>query len=290
MTEDITEKSPSQTAVQVAGWTDPTKAYVSDDDYAYSATEGAKQDYYGYGFAIPTGSTIDQVLVRVEHYDSDTEWYMAIKVSPDDGVTWGGWHTLPSRLSEKIDEVDVTADFAWTPEKLANLRVKAQSCYSPPVGCFNPDEYVLMWDETAKRLRDLKRGDVLMGFDNENMQFVPSKVTLVRFHRAKKEIPFIMVKTIISYKNKVFGSSSTIDHKILSKDKWKKAGELDPETDFINHIVEEGGRVFIKPLCIYKLEFYTLLEVIDVRTETGNLFLKDSPEPMSPQVVVWEKK
>jgi len=120
------KRSPTATAVEVANWNDPTKAYASDNTYAYSDTKGSMQDYYNYGFDIPAGSTINSVKVKVEHYESTTNVYLRVKVSWDGGVSWGPWHNVPNRLTETIDEVDVSEDTEWTPEKLndTNFRVK----------------------------------------------------------------------------------------------------------------------------------------------------------------------
>jgi hypothetical protein len=71
---DTVTNSPSSTS---GGWTNPTNAYANDGGYASvtSGTPSASQTYGGYGFNIPSGSTITQVRVR---YDA---WCVPLGIS-----------------------------------------------------------------------------------------------------------------------------------------------------------------------------------------------------------------
>ena len=65
-------KSPSNTSVSnyVGGgetaWDTPTNAYASNDTYATASDGTDFQDWYQFGFNIPTGSTIKGIEVRIE--------------------------------------------------------------------------------------------------------------------------------------------------------------------------------------------------------------------------------
>lgn len=52
-------------------WTNPGNAYAPDDSWAYTETERADiLKLTGFGFSIPTGSTIDGVSVSIERHAS----------------------------------------------------------------------------------------------------------------------------------------------------------------------------------------------------------------------------
>jgi len=61
-----TECLPTSTSVIVAGWTNPTNAYLFDNAFAYSETTTAEQEYAGY-YGMPAGTEIiDKVFIRLK--------------------------------------------------------------------------------------------------------------------------------------------------------------------------------------------------------------------------------
>ena len=63
---DTGYKSPTATGEDYNQWTLPTNAYSSNNNYASETTAGQEQDYYNFGFSIPSGATIDGVEVSLE--------------------------------------------------------------------------------------------------------------------------------------------------------------------------------------------------------------------------------
>ena len=52
-------------------WSSATNAYSSNDVYATESSDDGEQGYGGFGFAIPAGSIIDGITVKVEAKSSD---------------------------------------------------------------------------------------------------------------------------------------------------------------------------------------------------------------------------
>jgi hypothetical protein len=185
--DDVVENSPSSTGTIVNQWVNPTRAYTSDNLYAEGQSDGYEQDYSDYGFNIPSGSAINQVLVKVEHKE-DAYWRLLVKVSWDGGATWGPVHTLPERSTETLDTVDVTGDTSWTPEKLsdANFKVVVTSDYvgGSGGGCFALGSEIGMADGSLKRVEDVKVGDEILGW--EKGDFKRARVRRRTRHRRRR--------------------------------------------------------------------------------------------------------
>ena len=86
----MTTETRSPTANELGnatGWTNPSNAHASDNQYASCPTYGVcKTNYKNYGFTIPSGSTINSVKVKVEHYEGVDD-VIQVKVSWDGGIT-----------------------------------------------------------------------------------------------------------------------------------------------------------------------------------------------------------
>ena len=66
------EKFPTSTTEIVAGWANPTNAYARDTAYATSSTDGAIQEYSGFGFNFYADDTIEGVWVKTKYYLNGT--------------------------------------------------------------------------------------------------------------------------------------------------------------------------------------------------------------------------
>ena len=73
LTSDTGFLSPSACDDDYSDWTNPTSAYSSNDVYATATGIDQYQDYYNFGFSIPSGATIDGIEISVEAYCEDTE-------------------------------------------------------------------------------------------------------------------------------------------------------------------------------------------------------------------------
>jgi len=166
------------------GWTNPSNAHVSDNQYASCPTYGVcKTNYKNYGFNIPAGSTINSVKVKVEHYEGADD-VIQVEVSWDGGITWGPLHEVPLRTVEGIDAIDVTGDTAWTPAKLSDANFKVHSYGWTGGACFaeNMEFPLYPKDGDLSKLpefipiQDLRVGDVIIGWDEKTFNFCSSKV------------------------------------------------------------------------------------------------------------------
>ena len=112
-------------------WSNPTNAF--DDEgagYATSDSNGEQEKYGGYGFSLPSSSTILGVTVRldVNRGSAPTADNLKIEVSIDGGTTF-----LATTKTINIDRywntytVDVTSWTSWTAAKINNDKIYSRS-------------------------------------------------------------------------------------------------------------------------------------------------------------------
>jgi hypothetical protein len=132
-------QSPSSNSVS---WINPANAYADGSSYAYSANDGDQQVYGGYGFSIPSGTQIAQVLVRLDAWCATDDDVM-VEVSSDGGLTWlATTQTLSVATSETTYWVNVTSWASWTPAMINSDNIKARVTH---VAVSSADEVRLDW-------------------------------------------------------------------------------------------------------------------------------------------------
>ncbi len=109
-------KSPTNTTGQ---WNNPTYAYANDTDYASTNKNKDKQQYHGYGFAIPNGSQIISVRVGLDLFTEEDE-EIRLYVSQDGGKSWlkDSWSSGALPNNEATFWVDVTNWTDWRAENI----------------------------------------------------------------------------------------------------------------------------------------------------------------------------
>ena len=114
-------------------------------DNANTATFTAKNDLNGsgrwnnYGFSLQNGAIITNVTVRADFFASNTRGFINVRVSGNNGATYGPSHVVGGNTAEQTFNIDATNDLAWTPSMLnnANFRVNA-TCFKSPTSGSNP--------------------------------------------------------------------------------------------------------------------------------------------------------
>jgi len=67
----------------------PQEGCASDDSYAVDASDDGSVSYYGFGFSIPSGNTIDGIEITVEGYaSSGSGKSFNVSLSYDNGTSW----------------------------------------------------------------------------------------------------------------------------------------------------------------------------------------------------------
>jgi hypothetical protein len=145
--------NPSSTSVQKAGWANPTYAYALDQKYTTTSTAAAQQNYGGYGFNIPSGSTINQLIIKTEAY-SNSPSSDILYVWVYDGSVWHQ-NTTPLALttSEQEFDWDITNLIQWTPAAVNSIRTRID--YENAGGCFPPAVECLCFSKTQAELEAL---------------------------------------------------------------------------------------------------------------------------------------
>lgn len=143
---DTGYQNPSSTGETYTEWTSPTNAYSSNDsDASADPSRGEEeQDYYDFGFSVPSGATIDGIEVSIEGesderltsdpvgtYTSDVK----VRLSWDSGSSWTSWDQkddiFPNDTGTDTTEIWGTATSTWsrtwsdTEFSNANFRVHA---------------------------------------------------------------------------------------------------------------------------------------------------------------------
>ncbi|MCE8426347.1 MAG: Ig-like domain-containing protein, partial [Candidatus Methanoperedens sp.] len=96
-------------------WTNPTRAYASDNSYATSNVANRQHIFSGYGFAIPSGATITQVRVRVDAYvSSNGNDNLNLAISSNSGAAFTNSGDINLDTSESTTWIDVTSLATWT--------------------------------------------------------------------------------------------------------------------------------------------------------------------------------
>lgn len=92
-----------------------------------------------YGLNIPSSAQINSVIVRADFFASTTKGRIDVRVSGDNGATYGASHIVGGNTAEQTFLIDVSNDIAWTSSKLnnANFRVNA-TCFKSSSGGTNP--------------------------------------------------------------------------------------------------------------------------------------------------------
>jgi hypothetical protein len=231
-------RSPTQTTTIVAGWSNPTYAYSSNDQRTDTGTDQAEQEYSGYGFSVPSGAVINKIEVGIEGYcTSPGVDLLTVK-------TWDGssWFSLDATANYGPPDVTQWLDFTnkttWTPQKVN--QVKTRILYKQQAGgdsCYPDKTFLLCIDDddnyAVKRCSEVKAGDMVLGY-RKDQGYQRCHVVNVEKH----EGTFDILKITID-KSPVIRNVDVA--KVQGVNKWKEYIYVTP-----NHEVcspTHGGRV-----------------------------------------------
>jgi len=216
--DDVETRSPTDNEWESGqSWLLTHYAYSSNNQYAsYGVTsaEGVHR-WKSYGFNIPSGNVVTSVKVQIEHYETSLGDILDVAVSWDGGTSWGPYHAIDGRLTEGTDIVDVTSETAWTPDKLSNANLKTKlRALAFPTGCYHPEGEVCVFAPASLhtpifehppliKIKDVKVGDVLLGWNKKRNAFAPAKVKKVTFH----EEEFTFYRIICRHRNEFWDKS-----------------------------------------------------------------------------------
>jgi len=127
----VSTKDPMNTLpppIPAPNWTTPQRAYLEDNQYAYTNIDRRIQNYYSYQ-TFSGITTVFKLEVGVEAFQSpynpaDGPERIYLQTSNDNGATWGPIHSITVYGFEVLWWEDCTFDFAWTTAMLANLRTR----------------------------------------------------------------------------------------------------------------------------------------------------------------------
>ena len=118
-------RSPTTTAAPNQ-FTNPTRAYSSDNQYATDTVNGHQQGYGTFSLNVPTGATLNGIEVNVEAKSSDSSGcQIGAAVSWDGGTTWSSQKTANLTNSDVTYTLGSTADtwgHPWQQSELAGTK------------------------------------------------------------------------------------------------------------------------------------------------------------------------
>jgi len=127
--EEVRNATSNVSAIE---WLNPENACTSDNNYASTsgnAGNGKNITYWGYGYSIPLGFSIDEVLVGVEYYTNDVpnyDDYLGVQVTWDGGGTWSLEQAVTLQNSDPNTPqwLNFSSAVNWTPQMLTNTNFK----------------------------------------------------------------------------------------------------------------------------------------------------------------------
>ena len=132
-------KSPSATGETHNTWTNPSYAYSSNDQRAeFSTLTTQAQDYYNFTFGVPSGATIDGIIVSFEGSNSsgNSNWRsINVELSYDGGSHYTSAKTLVQQTTENTVTTGGATDTwgrTWSDTEFANteFRLKAYNTFT----------------------------------------------------------------------------------------------------------------------------------------------------------------
>jgi len=254
------EKSPTATS---GDWTDGAEAFTRDFVCAYANISDLYQTYYNYGFNIPAGSIINQVLIKPYHAESRGEG-LDVRISWDGGITWSAWATIEIEglcVASDVDIIDATGLTDWTPEKLSDTNFRVQVKSRPVLaGCFKMGSLITMWDGSKKKIEDVKIGDEVLSWRPRSW-LTKSIVTVITRHQYLKPVKIIEIKT---KKNSL---ALTPNHSVcISSDHRFKDADTITTKDFL--VTRENEEV-----PIIKITKVSVKELVNIQVSKQLLFV-----------------
>ncbi|MBI2107376.1 PKD domain-containing protein [Candidatus Woesearchaeota archaeon] len=109
-------------------WSGCLNASADDSSLAKTVITTANKTglWSGYGFNISSGNQITNVTIRADFFASNAGGFASVRVSGDNGVSYGIPHQIGGNTAEQTYFIDVTNDLYppfWTPENLSNLLI-----------------------------------------------------------------------------------------------------------------------------------------------------------------------
>jgi len=278
----VTKKSPTQTWAEFLGWRDPEKAYLSDDLWSAGETDGAEQGYRGYGFAFPENSVIEKVIIKVEHQD-EIGWRVYVAVSWDGGVTYGAGHEVPYRSSDYVDNVDVSGDTDWTPEKLSdvNFRVVVESANVGAGGCYHIDSELMLPTGERFPMKKCRRGMKILGWvGGWDGDFKIARIKKVTKHKRDPKVdePFHFVRVYCKIPDYEGGGlvdiAVTKDHRVWERRRGSIVADRLKVGDYMSGLFfdKETERFKLEACRVEKIEYFDDWECINIEADCDFIF------------------
>src|SRR3989338_9043954 len=88
-------------------WSSCSNAFA-DGGTKSTANMNKNTTWRNYGFSLPSGSTIQEVMVRADFYASKTNGYIDVRVSKDGGNSYGAAHRVGGNTAEQTFWINVT--------------------------------------------------------------------------------------------------------------------------------------------------------------------------------------
>lgn len=256
-------------------------AYTSNNFYAQmgmvTGTEKQECHWFDYNFNIPEGATITEVWLGAEHYSGHPDDSTDVRLSWNNGVDFTDWHFLPVQQFEVFWTEPFILDRNWSYSEFNNGNFRASLAVDIyATGCYHPDSEVGMYEDktinfdmTVKRIADVKKGDILLGYDLATGEYIPNLMLAdanilkgnFTFYRIIAEYPMkYWDKEIYAWSNpKEVGFKDvcvTPEQRLYTLEKGLiRADQVEVGMSF-HGLFRQEGRMVIVPVPITKIETF----------------------------------
>jgi hypothetical protein len=259
--------------VGTIAWADVNNAKSSDDAkatvIAFGTTHYLKAT--NFGFSIPTGATINGILVEIERRkDSlDGTYDTEIKIVKSNGSIGTTNKAYTTTMWNNFDEyvsygssIDLWGE-AWTAEDINDTDFGvALSIYRWNQDSFTEDTRVLTTNG-YKKISDIKMGEIIYSYNEKEKTIEKDKVIDVRSHCTEEKIAKIYLENGEVIK-------TTTHHKFYLSDNWVEAKDLKVGDELLNSKLE---KIKIKEIGVVE-NYYDKVWNLSVKNN-HNFFVND---------------
>lgn len=134
---DVLFKSPTACAGQWTNCANANADGVNTSTASVTGTTNKSGRWNSYGFSFGNGDIIQNVTVRADFFANVSNGFINVRVSGNNGKSYGKSHIVGGNTAEQSYYIDVTNDIPWNSSALStNLRVNA-TCFKSGSG-LNP--------------------------------------------------------------------------------------------------------------------------------------------------------
>jgi hypothetical protein len=220
-------------AVGTLTWSNPIGAIVSDDSYTTTSLSSIATSHYlkatDFGFAVPTGATINGILVEadIKFEEGYTAYENEMKIVKADGSI--GSENKANKTAGRSSGTEATFSYGgasdlwsedWTTADINDSDFGVVFSYDRTSGCLTENSFVTT-PKGPLGIKNLEVGDTILSYDESTKQIEEDTVShTIRYPQIKRDVYYIYT----GWLNKRIEATS--DHKFYTQRGLVEAKDL----------------------------------------------------------------